>query len=634
VPKQVAPYGRWESPINAEQVAQRTIAYDDVRLDGEAVYWLESRPQEEGRTALVRWTPDAGHTDVLPPGFDVGSRVHEYGGGAYFVGGRVLIASNLDDGRLYRVTGNRVITPITPEASPPGSLRYADLRVVEGGELLVCVRERYEPGGVINELVCLPVDGSADPWIIAGGHDFYSFPRPSPDGRQLAWTTWDHPRMPWDGTDLWVADLRADGRLGDPRHVAGGPTESIFQPEWSPGGELFFVSDRSGWWNLYRERGSGIEPFVLMEAEFGEAQWEFDYSTYAFVDSGRITCRYRSGGLDHLALIDLETGELEDLDLPFTSLKPYVRGSVDRVAFIGSSASRPSAVAVTSSTGEELNVLAGGDTGIDDAWVSHPTFVDFPTEGGVRAHAIYYPPTSGDSTGPEGKAPPLIVEAHEGPTADAKPRLELRTQFFTSRGFAVAHVNYRGSTGYGRAYRDSLNRLWGLAEVADCINAARYFANSGLVDARRTVIVGASAGGFTALCALARAGSFAAGGSYYGITDLETFAREAPKFQSHYVDQLVGPYPEAVAEYRARSPLHFADRLAAPVILVAGCEDRVVPRGQIESMVKKLERAGIKHVWLAFEDEGHRLRRPGNIEEALENELSFYLTWIPSTLAD
>jgi dipeptidyl aminopeptidase/acylaminoacyl peptidase len=513
----------------------------------------------------------------------------------------------------------------------PGSLRYADLRVVEDGELLVCVRERHEPEGVINELVCLPVDGSADPWIIAGGHDFYSFPRPSPDGRQLAWTTWDHPRMPWDGTDLWVADLHADGRLGVPRHVAGGPGESIFQPEWSPGGELFFVSDRSGWWNLYREKGSRIQPVAPMEAEFGEAQWEFDYSTYAFVDSGRITCRYRSAGLDHLAVVDLATGGLEDLNLPFTSLKPYVRGSGNRVAFIGSSATRPPAVVVSSLTEGEVKVLVGAETGIDDAWLSRPTFVDFPTEAGVTVHAIYYPPTNGDSAGPEGESPPLIVEAHEGPTADAKPRLELRTQFFTSRGFAVAHVNYRGSTGYGRAYRDSLNGLWGIADVADCISGAQHFANSGLVDARRTVIVGASAGGFTALCALAHPSSFAVGGSYYGITDLETFARETPKFHSHYVHQLVGPYPEAAAEYRARSPLHFADRLAAPVILVAGCEDRVVPSGQIESMVKELERAGIRHVWLAFEGEGHGLRRPGNIEEALEAELAFYVNGLNLT---
>lgn len=376
-PKRVVPYGRWESPISAEQVAERTIAYDDVRVDGEAVYWLESRPQEEGRTALVRWTPNVGNAEVLPRGFDVGSRVHEYGGGAYFAGGGVLIASNLDDDRLYRVTDDRVIVPIAPEPSPAGRLRYADLRMVAGSEYLVCVRERHEPESVINELVCLPVDGSADPWIIAGGHDFYSFPRPSPDGLQLAWTTWDHPRMPWDGTDLWVADLQPDGRLGVPRHIAGGPAESIFQPEWSPDGQLFFVSDRSGWWNLYRQKASAIEPVLPMEAEFGEAQWEFDYSTYAFLDSGRITCRYRSGGLDHLAVIDLETGDLEDLDLPFTSFKPYVRSSGSRVAFIGSSGTRAPAVAVTSSTGGAVKILAGGDTGIDDAWLSRPTFVDF-----------------------------------------------------------------------------------------------------------------------------------------------------------------------------------------------------------------------------------------------------------------
>jgi dipeptidyl aminopeptidase/acylaminoacyl peptidase len=319
------------------------------------------------------------------------------------------------------------------------------------------------------------------------------------------------------------------------------------------------------------------------------------------------------------------TGNVEDLDVPFSSLKPYVRGAGSRVAFIGSSATCPPTVAVTSLTDGDLQVLAGGDAGIDDAWLSRPSFVEFPTGAGVTAHAIFYPSTSRDSEGPKDELPPLIVEAHEGPTADAKPRLDLRTQFFTSRGFAVAHVNYRGSTGYGRAYRDSLNRQWGIADVADCINAAQFLAHAGHADGRRAVIVGPSAGGFTALCALAHPGSFAVGGSYDGIADLETFAREAPKFQRHYLDQLVGPYPEAAAEYRARSPLRFADRLAGPVILVAGCEDRIVPAGQMETMVKELQRAGVKHVWLAFEGEGHGLRRPDNIREALERELRFYL---------
>jgi len=623
--KRVAPYGRWDSPISAEQVARRTIAYDDVRVEGEAVYWLESRPEEEGRTALVRWTSGGGKTDVLPPAFDVGSRVHEYGGGAYVVAGGVLVASNLADDRLYRIVEGVAITPITMEASRQGSLRYADLRVVPGGDLLFCVRERHIPEGVINELVCLPVDGSAEPRIIAGGHDFYSFPRPSPGGSQLAWTTWDHPRMPWDGTDLWVADLHSDGSLGTPRHVAGGPRESIFQPEWSPDGDLFFVSDRSGWWNLYREERGRIEPVLPMEAEFGEAQWEFGYATYAFGDSGRITCRYRVGGLDHLGIVDLETRRLEVLDVPFTSLKPYLRGVGSQVAFVGSSATRSPAVALLNVTDGRLQVLAGGEAGLDDSWISRPSLVDFQTEGRATGHVIYYPPTNGSFDGPKDELPPLIVEAHEGPTADAKPRLELRTQFFTSRGFAVAHVNYRGSTGYGRAHRESLNRLWGIADVADCIHAAQHLAEAGHADARLSVIVGASAGGFTALCALAHPASFAVGGSYHGIADLEAFAREAPKFQSHYLDQLVGPYPEALAEHRARSPLHFADRLTGPVILVAGCEDRVVPRGQVESMVKELKRAGVKHVCIAFDGEGHGLRRAENIRAALEEELRFYI---------
>jgi hypothetical protein len=336
-PSAVNPYGLWPSPINAEQVARQATAYDAVHTSGEAVYWLETRPSEDGRAVVVRWTDDTGAADAVPAGFDVGSRVHEYGGGAYLPAGRTLFACSQNDQRLYRIEGQHDPVPITPEPPAPTSLRYADLRLVPSGALLVCVRERHQDGQVVNELVALPVDGSADPWVVASGHDFYAAPRPSPDGRRLAWLTWDRPCMPWDGADLWVADLGPEVRLGPARHVAGGPQESVVQPDWSAEGILHFVSDRSGWWNLYRERHGQVEPLLPMAAEFADAPWELDYSSYASVGNGAIACGYRQHGRDRLALLHPETGRLTDLPIPYTSVKPYLRAVGDRLAFIGAS---------------------------------------------------------------------------------------------------------------------------------------------------------------------------------------------------------------------------------------------------------------------------------------------------------
>jgi dipeptidyl aminopeptidase/acylaminoacyl peptidase len=624
-PTAITQYGLWPSPIDAEQVARQATAYDAVHTSGEAVYWLETRPLQDGRAVVVRWTDDAGAADAVPAGFDVGSRVHEYGGGAYLPAGRTLFACNQDDQRLYRIDGQRDPVPISPEPSTSASLRYADLRLVASGALLVCVRERHQGAEVVNELVALPADGSADPWVLASGHDFYAAPRPSPDGRRLAWLTWDRPCMPWDGADLWAADLGPDGRLSRARHVAGGPSESVVQPEWSPEGVLHFVSDRSGWWNLYRERHGRVESLLAMAAEFADAPWELDYSSYAFVGDGRIACRYRQQGRDRLALLDLGTGRLTDLSIPYTSLKPYLRAVGDRLAFIGASPMTSSAVAILHIPTGRIDVLAGAEVSLDPAWVSVPQPIEFPTRDGQTAHALYYPPTNPEVTGPADARPPLLVQAHSGPTADAKARLDLRTQFFTSRGFAVVEVNYAGSTGYGRGYRERLTGQWGVADVADCLDAARFLVEAGEVDGRRLVISGESAGGFTALCALASEDLFAAGASRFGIADLETFRQQAPKFQAHELDRLVGPYPEAVATYRARSPLHAVDRIARPVLLVHGLEDTVVPPMQAQVMAEALERRGVRHVLLAFPREGHGFRRPESIRRALEAELSFSL---------
>jgi dipeptidyl aminopeptidase/acylaminoacyl peptidase len=619
------PYGLWPSPLDGEQVARQATAYDAVHATAEAVYWLETRPSQDGRAVVVRWTDDAGAADAVPAGFDVGSRVHEYGGGAYLPAGGTLFACHQGDQRLYRMDGQRDPVPITPESPTPAGLRYADLRLVSSGELLVGVRERHQGEDVVNELVALPVDGSTKPWVVASGHDFYAAPRPSPDGRRLAWLTWDRPSMPWDGADLWVADVGPDGRLGPASHVAGGPAESVVQPEWNAEGVLHFVSDRSGWWNLYREHHGQVNSLLPMAAEFADAPWELDYSSYAFVGDGRIACRYRQHGRDRLGLLDPQSGRLTDLPISYTSLKPYLRAVGDRLAFIGASPTTSSAVATLHVPTGRLDVLAGAEVSLDPAWVSVPQPIQFPTRDGQTTHALYYPPTNPEVTGPPDARPPLVVQAHPGPTADAKARLDLRTQFFTSRGFAVVDVNYAGSTGYGRGYRERLTGQWGLADVSDCLDAARSLVEAGEVDGRRLVISGESAGGFTALCALASAEFFAGGASWFGIADLETFRQQAPKFQAHELDRLVGPYPEAAATYRARSPLHMVDRIARPVLLVHGLEDTVVPPSQAQAMAEALERRGVQHVLVAVPGEGHGFRRPDSIRRGIEVELSFYL---------
>jgi dipeptidyl aminopeptidase/acylaminoacyl peptidase len=576
---------------------------------------------------VVRWTDDAGAADAVPARFDVGSRVHEYGGGAYLPADRMLFACNQGDQRLYRIDGQRDPVPITPAPPTPAGLRYADLRLVSSGELLVGVRERHQGADVVNELVALPIDGSAEPWVVAGGHDFYAAPRPSPDGRRLAWLTWDRPCMPWDGADLWVADLGPDGRLGPASHVVGGPAESVVQPEWNARGVLPFVSDRSGWWNLYRERHGQVESLLAMAAEFADAPWEFDYSSYAFVADGRIACRYRQDGRDHLGLLDPQSGRLTDLPIPYTSLKPYLRAVGDRLAFIGASPTASSAVTTLHVPTGRLDVLAGSEVSLDPARVSVPKPIEFPARDGQAAHALFYLPTNPEVTGPTDARPPLLVQAHPGPTADAKARLDLLTQFFTSRGFGMVEVNYAGSTGYGRAYRERLTGQWGIADVADCLDAARFLVQAGEVDGRWLVISGASAGGFTALCALAFHDLVAAGTSASGIADLETFREQAPKFQAHELDRLVGPYPEAVVTYRARSPVHAADQITSPVLLVQGLEDTIVPPAQTRLMAEALNRTGIPHRYLTFQGEGHGLRRPSSIKRALEAEL--FLTWTP-----
>lgn len=630
--RRVLPYGTWPSPITAERVARGGVRLAEPGVEGDTVSWLELRPAEEGRTVVCRAEPWSDPTDVTPPGFDVRDSVHEYGGGAYVVRRGTVFFVHGGDERVYRQDPGSDPAPITPAPPAARAFRHADLEVSPDGAWLVCVRERHVGEGVspeglpANELVALPADGTAEPWVLAAGRDFYAAPRFSPDGSHLAWLEWDLPNMPWDGCELVVAEVRPDGRLGARRVVAGGPSESVFQPSWGPNGLLHFVSDRTGWWNLYREERDGTHRNLTpVEAEFGVPMWELRYASHAHLADGRIACTYRRDGVHHLALLDPETGELRDVDLPFSCFDPpYVAADGSRVAVLASSPTEPPQIVTLDVAARAVDVLrVSEELDIDPGYLSVPEPVTFPTEGGV-AHMYVYPPTNRDVVEPPDERPPLIVHAHGGPTSEAVPELDLRIQYFTSRGFAYADVNYGGSSGYGRVYRERLDGRWGIVDVVDCVNAARYLVERGRADPARLIITGGSAGGWTTLCALTFHDVFACGTSSYGVSDLEPFTTITHKFEFKYIDRLAGPWPEAAETWRERSPVRQAHRLRRPVLILQGLEDAVVPPSQSEAIVEALAANGVPHAYLAFEGERHGWRRAETIRRALEAELAFY----------
>jgi dipeptidyl aminopeptidase/acylaminoacyl peptidase len=634
-----APYGSWKSPITSDLIVSQAIALSEVRLDDGIVYWLEGRPQEQGRSVVVRAGAAAGeHADIVPAPYNVRTRVHEYGGGAWTVADGTLYFSNVADGRLYRqadaMAGPEPLTPAPSGA--PGAWRFADGIIDRSRNRWIGVREDHTlEGQPVNTIVAVDLDlpGSEPGRILAEGHDFFSTPRLSPDGKRLAWLAWDHPDMPWNGTTLYLAGLDEDGAvLGEPLPIAGGRAESIFQPEWSPdGAHIVFVSDRSGWWNLHRfELATGaLEPIAPMAAEFGQPQWVFGMSTFAFAGPGRIVCAYSQAGLGKLATVDVATGALETIETPFTQFAS-VRASGDQVVFVAGAPSLPAGViALDLKSGRHrtlkkaTDILDRPELRISD-YLAPVEAVEFPTSGGKTAFGLFYPPRSHDYVAPPGEKPPLLVKCHGGPTAAATSTLSLGIQYWTSRGIAVLDVNYGGSTGFGRAYRDRLERNWGIVDVDDCINGARFLVERGLVDDGRMVISGGSAGGYTTLAALTFHDFFQGGASYYGVSDVAALARDTHKFESRYLDWLIGPWPEQEALYRERSPLFHAERLSRPVIFFQGDEDEVVPPDQTETMVAALRRAGKPVGYFLFSGEQHGFRQAASIKRALDAELYFY----------
>ena len=592
-----------------------------VRWDGEDLYWSELRPDEAGRIVVCRRDAHGAITDVTPPGFNARTRVHEYGGGHFAVSGGTVWFVNFKDQRLYRQDGGGEPRPITP----PVDVRHADMAVDTRRGRLLAVREDHTGGAreAVNTLVSLDANGERDVITIAAGNDFYSSPKLSPDGNQVAWTTWTHPNMPWDGAELWVSGLDRDGHVTSSHKVAGNESESVLQPEWSPRGELYFVSDRSGWWNLYRARGEGDEPLCPRSAEFGAPQWVFGMRFYAFTGPDELVCLYSEPGGTRLGRLDVSTGAMQQVELLYTSLSNLQATGRKVALFAGSATLAERVLTVELVTGAQEVVKVSNSAHVDTGNLSIPKAIEFPTEGGLTAHANYYPPRNQGFEAPPGTKPPLVVHCHGGPTGGAGPTYPFEYQYWTSRGVAIVDVNYGGSAGYGRAYRTRLNGNWGVVDVDDCINAARYLVEQGLVDGDRVSITGGSAGGFTVLLSLTRRDFYNAGASHFGIGDLVRFIKETHKFESHYIDTLVGPYPERADLYQDRSAVNFADHLKVPVILFQGLEDKIVPPSQAEEFVAVCKKKKLTFAYVAFEGEQHGFRQEKNIRRAIEGEMYF-----------
>ena len=657
--QQTKSYGSWKSPITSDLIVAGAIRLGEIQLDGEDVYWIEGRAAEKGRNVIVRRTPDGKIEDAIPEGFNARTRVHEYGGGSYTVNDGVTYFSNFADQRVYQCSQGNDAIPISHDAT---FFRFADGVVNKKDKTIVCVMEdhrfvdaQHEANNVID---VIGIEDTSLSRAVHVGDNFYSSPRVHPNGSLYSWLSWNHPNMPWDCTELWTGKLTAklspedsklmrtdptfdwelrDTEVKETVKIAGGETESICQPEWSPNGILHFVSDRTSWWNLYRYVDGNIEALCPMEAEFGVPHWVFRQSQYAFIDETHIICAYIEKGFFKLGILNTETKELEKIETPYTMISS-VRATATKAYFIAASATESSAVIEFDLATRQFNTLRkSSDLAVDPGYISIPQAVEFPTTIPTTdhrppttiSHAFYYPPTNKDFAAPDGELPPLIVEIHGGPTSQTYPIFSLGHQYWTSRGFAVLDVNYGGSTGYGREYRERLRNNWGVVDVEDCVNGAKYLVEQGLADPNRLCITGGSAGGYTTLAALTFKNIFSAGASHYGVSDLQALDDDTHKFESRYTFGLV---PKEL--YNERSPIHHTDKLNVPVIFFQGLEDKIVPPNQAEMMVDALRKKGLPVAYVTFAEEGHGFRQSANIKRALDGELYFYSRVFGFELAD
>jgi dipeptidyl aminopeptidase/acylaminoacyl peptidase len=629
--KQLRPYGAWSSPISAELVATSGVRLGQTLYDNDDLYWLEGRPSEGGRQVLVRRNAQGEIGDVLPAEFNVRTLAHEYGGGPYTVKNKTVVYSNLSDQRIYKMEDGLKPVPLTEV----GPYRYADYVVDWQKRIIFCVQEDHSVAGEqpINSIVAVPLDpatklGFGD--VTVCGCDFFSSPRISPDGRLLAWLSWKHPNMPWDGCELWLGHVDKSAMVSEPRKIAGGPGESIFQPEWLPGGSLTFISDRSGWWNLYIKDLYSDDAVNMTERnnDFGIPQWVFGMSTYAVVSDELIICSFSDKGLWKLAQLkmDSENGKfaLTEIKSEFTEVS-YFTSNGKTVAIDAAGPAIPGAIVELNLKSLHFTVAkSSASSTVDPKYISAPEPITFDTANGEIAYAFFYPPNNPEFLGTKDELPPLLVKSHGGPTGSASSTFNLGIQYWTSRGFAVVDVNYGGSSGFGREFRQRLNGQWGVVDVQDCENVAAHLVKTGKVDGNRLAITGGSAGGYTTLCALTFGNTFKAGASHFGVSDLKLLMDDTHKFESRYGDTLIGPYPEAKDLYVSRSPVHFTDQLAVPVIFFQGLEDKVVPPSQAEVMVEALRKKGLPVAYIAYEGEQHGFRKAENIKRTIEAEFYFY----------
>ena len=631
-------YGSWPSPVSVEMLTASVVGLSAPAFDGDRLYWLEARPEQAGRTSLWREGPDGDPEEVTPEPWNVRSRVNEYGGGEYAVAGGVVVFSELSDGRLYVIRAGGEPQPITPTAA----LRYADLRLHVDRSLVLAVREDHRaPGEPVTTLVALELagDNAEGGRVLCSGADFYASPELSLDDR-LAWTEWNHPNMPWEATAIMVGRLSPGpdgGSVADVQQVAGGPSEAAALPSWAPDGRLTFLSERTGWWNLYAWNGAETTALCPESVDFCGPPWRLRTRPYAWMDDRWLAGLRICEGVVTGALVDLETGAVTSLSEDAVAVESIVASrsvTTGRLATVLGSPIEPNRVAAGDLTTRTWRTIrSSGGARLDPAWISVATGVSWDSDLGP-VHGWYYPPVNPGVTAPVDERPPLIVLSHGGPTALAGRNFSTEYQYWTSRGFALLDVNYGGSAGYGRAYRERLNSNWGVVDAADCIGGARAVAQRGLADPDRLVISGGSAGGYTTLRALTTSTVFAAGLSSYGIADLESLAQDTHKFESRYLDGLVGPYPEARDVYRDRSPIHHVDRLSAPILLLQGSEDAVVPMSQAELMADAVRQKGLPVALIVFEGEGHGFRRRETIQAATQAEQSFLAAVLGFTPAD
>ncbi|MQF65571.1 S9 family peptidase [SAR202 cluster bacterium AC-647-P02_OGT_505m] len=625
--KNIASYGSWESPISTKMIVSEAVGLGDMDIDGSDIYWLETRPEESGRHVVVRKTSEGLINDVTPLGFSARTSVHEYGGGSYLAYRGTVFFSNYSDQRVYKVKteeGNPI--PITPEGL---DIRFANGSVDELRNRIIYVREDHsQTGEAVNTLVALDMDDVAEGIILTEGADFYSSPSVSPDGSSVAWIQWDHPNMPWDSTELWVADISETGMFENKRKLRGSSGESICHPSWSPDNLLYFVSDVSGWWNIHRYQDIQLtksKNLTPIKAEFTQAQWGLGSRYYGFLSEDRIICAYNTNGKWNLAELDVNTSKLEGIQTAFTEFNRSGLESKNGMTVLGAGSSiKPFSVYLYLDK-KVTELKSAIRPKVDETYFSLPESITFPTSEDLNSHGFFYPPHNPDYDQEElNQLPPLLVLSHGGPTGATSTTLDLSIQFWTSRGFGVLDVNYRGSTGYGTTYRKRLNGKWGIVDIDDCVNGALYLAKRGDIDKEKMSIRGGSAGGYTTLAALTFKNVFSAGASYYGVSDLEALAKDTHKFESRYMDSMVGPYPENKAVYRERSPIFHTEKLSCPVILFQGLEDKIVLPNQAEMMVASLKDKKIPVAYLPFEGEQHGFRISKNIQRTLEAELYFY----------